>query len=152
MPRSGKEDRVPEARALYAAGTTKAVIAKSLGVARSTVTHWSKQDAAAGRPWERDAGPVPRGRLRALLEERLADLAKQDDATDAKAAAASEDRMLKICRVLDYLDSGSDDLDSCFDAMERFGAFCVRSLSEADMVPVRKAITQFLDELRREHS
>ncbi len=152
MPRSEREDKAPEARALYAAGATKAVIARSLDVARSTITHWSKQDADAGRPWERDAEPMQRGRLRALLEQRLADLAKQDDGTDAKAAAASEDRMLKICRVLDHLDDESDDLDSCFNAMERFGGFCVRNLSEADMDRVRRAITLFLDELRREHS
>ncbi len=88
MPRSEREDKAPEVRALYAAGAAKAHIAKSLGVARSTVTRWSKEDAVAGRPWKHDADPMQRGRLRALLERRLADLAKQDDGTDAKAAAA----------------------------------------------------------------
>ncbi len=152
MARSEREDKAPEARALYAAGATKAVITKSLDVARSTITHWSKQDAAAGRPWERDAEPMERGRLRALLEQRLADLAKQDDGTDAKAAAASEDRMLKICRVLDHLQDEGSQLDALVDATLRFAKFCRRNLSEDEMGPVRKAVRLFVEHLKKELS
>ncbi len=150
MPRSDREDKAPEARALYAAGAAKSHIAKSLGVARSTVTRWSQEDGAAGRPWKHDADPMQRGRLRALLERRLADLAKQG--ADGKEAAAAEDRMLKICRVLDHLQDEGSQLDALVDATLRFAKFCRRNLSEDEMGPVRKAVRLFVEHLKKELS
>ena len=60
--------------------------------------------------------------------------------------------MLKVCKVLEYLRAGEDDLDAQLAAMKRFAGFCIRTLSEDEMTPVRKAIRLFLDDLKREHS
>jgi hypothetical protein len=83
------------------------------------------------------------------LEQRLADLV--DLSLDAEQTGRIEDRMLKICRIIEFL-RGGDEIGAQIDAMEAFAKFCLRTLSESDMQPVRMAITRFLDELKRENS
>lgn len=112
--------------------------------------------AALPLPPARGAGPrharTPdaSARLARRLEERLAVLVEKSEASpnDPKL----EDRMLKVCKVLEYLRAGEDDLDAQLAAMKRFAGFCIRTLSEDEMTPVRKAIRLFLDDLKREHS
>jgi transposase len=158
-----RKQRLAEARALYAEGATYAVIAEALGVSPRTVRRWARREREAGRPWQRGGGtespprpsapsrsdePLSR-RLCCKLEERLARLVEQSELADEDARL--EDRMLKICRVLDSLRAG-DELTARLEAIKRFAAFCVRTLPDEEMTPVRKAIRLFIEELRREHS
>jgi hypothetical protein len=83
------------------------------------------------------------------LERRLADLV--DRAPDAEQSGRVEDRMLKICRIIEFLRSG-DEIGPQLRAIHNFASFCIRTLSESDMGPVRMAVTRYLDELKKEHS
>ncbi|MCD6416729.1 MAG: helix-turn-helix domain-containing protein [Planctomycetes bacterium] len=160
MGTSRREELVPQARALRAEGVSKRGIAAALGVSFRTVQRWASQDAAAGLPWMGDTAPPDtsldrpdltlKERLRRKLQRRLEQLVDgaEEDMKDQK----SEDRMLKLCRILEYLDEDEDDPRAQLVAMERFAEFCVQNLSEAEMGPVRKATWLFLEELRREHS
>jgi len=163
LAESQKEMLLPRARALYAEGSTYDVIAESLGVSARTVRRWAAQDRAAGRPWRRDAErasstsrpSLPRGEgsaeaLRARLRERLDYLVAQSELNpdDAKL----DDRMLKLCRVLEHLHKEAADVDAQLEALERFTRFCLQNLSEDEMDPVRKAVRLFLDNLKEEHS
>jgi len=162
-----KSKHLPEARALYAEGLSMAAIAEALPVSVSTVRRWAREEAAGGRPWTRRATPESRPevrqdttaphrrvsprrplaeRLRRRLERRLEKLVRQH-ANDVSTTAL-EDHMLKTCKVLELL-KDHDDPGTQLEAMRRFAAFCVRTLSEDEMGPVRKAIRLFLDEVRK---
>ena len=117
--------------------------------------------AKPARPGRRTA--TRRGLCR-LIERRLADLvhdctepARQAEdgqgggAPDAKDAKA-EERILRLCKILEALRSGEDNLRAQLDAMKGFAAFCTRTLTEEEMTPVRKAVRLFLDALKKEHS
>jgi hypothetical protein len=164
---SQKARKLVEARALYAGGATKPVIAEALGVSLRTIQKWAREDAMAGQAWGREGAtgspnavpPVPElssqdnttsaDQLCRKLEERLARLIEAGDpAKDARL----EDRMLKLCKVLESLRASQDDVAPQLEAMKRFASFCVRTLSEDEMSPVRKAIRLFLEDLRKEHS
>ena len=154
-------DRREQARALYAEGTAVPVIARAVGVSAGTVRRWKRRDAegdcpwrseveaAAGRPCACAGGGHDAGRLRRMLEEHLSALAERSAANPDKPGA--EDRMLKVCRVLEFL-RNADDVESQLQAMKRFAAFCVRTLPEGEMAPVREAIHLFLEHLRRENA
>ncbi len=167
MAQSKRSELLPQARALYAEGISKAVIAESLEVAPSTVRRWARRDAQAGRPWQRGGQPPPApqrtpaagarpghqcraDRLCHRLEERLERLIEADDSKSD--GTRLEDRMLKLCRVLEHLRGEQDELRAQLEAMKRFAGFCTRTLTEQEMGPVRKAVRLFLEELRREHS
>lgn len=182
MARTRKAKLLPEARALYAEGASKPVIAEALKVPLRTVQRWAQQDAKAGRPWQRgpseprmpagrrpplaeaprsdDAGKPSRAdnqeprsltdRLCRRLEERLEGLIEKSEGK--KPDPRLEDRMLKICKVLEYLRGEDNDLSAQLRAMKRFATFCVQTLSEEEMTPVRKATRLFLEDLKREHS
>ena len=59
--------------------------------------------------------------------------------------------MLKVCRVLEFL-RDDDDLEAQLRTVEDFASFCMETLTEEEMRPVRKAIHMFLDKLKRENS
>ena len=84
-----------------------------------------------------------------MLEQRLADLVARSINEPDKAGA--EDRMLKICRVLEFLRE-ADDLEAQLRAIKGFAAFCMQTLTEDEMPPVRKVIHLFLEKLRRENA
>ncbi len=160
MTTGTKQELLPQARALYAEGLPKGVIAEALDVSPRTVRRWARQDREAGRPWRRDAENPTRphaarrsacpAELRADLEGHLADLValQGTDQDDGKL----EDRMLKVCRVLDHLRADEHDVGAQLRGLKRFAAWCVRHLREQDMAPVRRAIRRFLDELKEQHS
>jgi transposase len=170
VAQSPKAKLLPRARALYAAGSDDGVIAASLNVSETTIRRWAREDEQAGEPWLRDGGPDgptrrpsdrthprPRTRTRAgtdalcrQLQDRLERLIQrsEEDLDDAKI----EERMLKVCRVLESLRGEAADLDAQLELTKRFAAFCMRNLSEQEMDPVRKAIRLFVDNLREEHS
>ncbi len=233
-----KDKLLPKARALMAAGATKAVAARTVGVHRDTLSRWIREEradlsasdngaatappattgegpaaraggilpagpadggatpsaplphtgvspsapASCGSPDEVAAPPVlappapappapappalapfvrhrpllrrrsPAGleRLTRRLEERLEELVGKSE--EAPNDPKWEDRMLKLCKVLEFVRSADDDLTPLLAAMQKFAAFCVRTLPEAEMAPVRKAVRLFLDHLKREHS
>lgn len=150
-----------QARVLYAEGAATSVIARAVGVAPATVRRWARKAAQAGAPWQREARPRPHcnqacrpartaeADLRHMLEQRLADLVARSAEEPDKPGA--EDRMLKVCKVLEFL-RGADDLEAQLRAIKGFAAFCVQALSEDEMAPVRKAIHLFLEKLRRENA
>ena len=166
MARSCKDKLLPRARALYAEGSPKPVIAEALKVSLRTVQQWARKDALSGHPWRRETEPVPataagRPAARSMgaspaeeicrkLEERLERLIEAGET--AKDGARLEDRMLKICKVLEHLRAGRDEVGAQLSAMKRFAAFCLRTLSEEEMSPVRKAIRLFVENLKKEHS
>jgi transposase-like protein len=171
MAKSLRSRLFPQAQALIAEGVPRGVIAKSLDVNPSTLRRWVRESrgavstpaALAGAvPAERPDSVAPIGRaeggaapssdssadqLSRKIEERLARLIETGD-NDAK----TEDRMLKLCKVLECLRADEDDLDAQLAAMRKFARFCVRTLCEEEMTPIRKAVRLFLDELQREHS
>ncbi len=169
MPKQSRKDELlPQARVLCAEGMSKAEVASALHVSRRTIQRWAKQDRDAGRPWRRpgdgEAESPSRGRTDALassggdlvervyakLQERLEDLVESGE--EESGSARVEDRMLKICRVLDYLRSDRDPVGEQLRAMKAFAAFCLRTLNEEQMRPVRKAIRMFLDDLKKENT
>jgi len=160
VPKCKREKLLPQARTLAAEGVARPEIAAALDVAPSTIYRWANRDAEAGRPWD-ETGPPPApavttppptnaDRLYRRLQERLERLIDESD-IDAKSTGL-ENRMLKLCKVLDHLREDRDDLQGQLTAMKRFGSFCARHLPEEQMSPVRKAIRMFLDELKRAHS
>ena len=59
--------------------------------------------------------------------------------------------MLKVCRVIEHLDPDTDDPTIQLAVLKGFVNFCVRTLSEPDMPPLRKAIRLYLDDLKARH-
>jgi len=168
MTAAERKELLDRARALYAEGVDPKTIAGSLHVSPATVRRWARKARAAGDPWQREAAPRPRSRcacpghdaaapsprpttadLHALLEQRLADLVACSVAEPEKPGA--EDRMLKVCRVLEFLRE-DDDLETQLRTVDDFASFCLETLTEEEMRPVRKAIHMFLDKLKRESS
>jgi transposase-like protein len=114
-------------------------------------------DDPAGAPASGCEAPCDCGRGAGLstvevcrrLEQRLGSLMAQG--TDAEQSGRVEDRMLKICRIIEFLRSG-DEIGSRLQAMHEFARFCIGTLSESEMQPVRMAITRYLDKLKEENS
>jgi len=168
MTAGRNEKLIEQARALYAEGLGQAEIASALAVSARTISRWARRDAEAGRPWRRErAGDVARPpkeppstsrdrsrrtaeRLRRSLEKRLARLVKASEADDDNGRI--EDRMLKLCKVLEFLRADSSDLDCQLRTLERFTAFCLTALCDEEMDPVRKAVRMFMEQIRRESS
>ncbi len=149
MGETKKTQHLDEARALYREGLSIPQIAAALPVSASTLRRWLRAEAEAASP-EPEEAAAPAEKLRRKLEERLERLVEESeaDATDGKL----EDRMLKLCRVLEFLRGEEDDVSAQLVAMKRFAAFCLRTLSEREMAPVRKATRLFVEKLKREHS
>lgn len=157
MAESKRDRLLPEARALAAEGVPNREIAAALDVAPSTIRRWARCDAEAGRPWRKPGAPTaatPPPRRADRLYNRVEGLLEQliDESDVEQKSANLENRMLKLCRVLEHLRERRDDLEGQLAAMQRFGAFCARNLPEEQMRPVRRAVRLFLDDLKREHS
>ncbi len=160
MGHNVKKERLPEARALYESGVRVSEIAAALNVSPRTIRRWRSAEADAGRPWRRDCDsparvphrPAPSRRhdLVRELEESLADLVGRMGTEDEDARLP--DRMLKLCRVIDFLRDDSDDPTCALQTMERFAAFCMDRMTEEEVAPVRRAVSMFVETLRREHT
>jgi len=158
MAKSLKVKLLPQALALRAEGVSMPVIAKTLNVAVRTVERWLREESRQRPHQVTEAGgeakpagpPLPPDELVSRLEGRLARLIEASDG--AADEAKLEDRMLKVCKVLESLRAGRDDLTAQLRAMNRFAAFCLSALSEDEMPPVRKAVRLFMDSLKRESS
>ncbi len=160
METDKKKELLPRARLLYAEGLSTREVAAALDVSQSTVRRWARREEEAGRPWSREgsdpgatllAGQQPLGEtLRRKVQERLDQLMAmaEENLEDSKL----EDRILKLCRVLDYLRKQQDDLGAQLRALRKFAEFCLRHLTEEEMTPVRKAVRLFVDHLREEYS
>jgi len=72
-------------------------------------------------------------------------------AVPRKAGRSPEGRMLDVCRVMERLHPDTDDPTIQLAVLKEFVAFCVRTLSEEDMGPLRKAIRLYLDDLKARH-
>ncbi|NLW49843.1 MAG: hypothetical protein GXY85_03245 [Candidatus Brocadiaceae bacterium] len=149
-PGLSRAERMDRARVLEAEGVPTRVIAAAVGRSPDTIRRWRR---AARAPAASTDGPRPArpGRaspaeLRARLERRLAALVDEGDEPEKGA----EDRMLKICRILEFL-QGAQDLDAQLRVVRDFAVFCLQALTEDEMQPVRKAIHMYLDKLKREN-
>lgn len=154
MSRSKKARHLDEALALRREGLSPGQIAAALPVSASTVRRWLRAERQAPSPEterpEPDRTEPSAERLRRKLEERLERLIEESEVDQGNARL--EDRMLKVCKVLEFLRGEGDDVAAQLEAMDGFSDFCVRTLSEGEMTPVRKAVRLFLDELKRKHS
>jgi hypothetical protein len=128
---------IDEARVLYEAGATTETIATSACVSPSTIRRWARKAKAAGAPWQRQASTPPR-RSQASVPPAAA-------RPDTPATAGDLRTLLEFLR-------GADDLEARLRGMKDFAGFCVQTLTEDEMPPVRKAIHMFLDKLKRENS
>jgi hypothetical protein len=152
------------ARDSYGRGLPVDAIAQTLNVSVMSILRWRQQDMEAGMPWTGPAQPQHadpgaaepqlRELLRSQLQTHLAELVRQ--ALNAKNKARAryptfEDRMLKVCRVIEHLNPDADDPMVQLKVMQGFAAFCVRTLSEQEIGPVRKAVRLFLDDLKARH-
>ena len=144
------------ARDLYSQGQSLDAIAQTLKVSVMSLLRWRQQDMEMGRPWVcADRSEEPQAQLRVLLssqlEMHLAALMREALWPRKKGRPrypTYEDRMLKVCRVMEHLRPDSDDLTAQLEVMRGFARFCVRTLSEDEMGPVRKAVRLFLDDLQ----
>lgn len=167
MMQSRKQKLLPEAQALRDAGASTNEIAESLGVPPGTVRRWLSGEAGKHAPGTDGLRRKLEARLKELIEESepqpqaagsdetKTGKGKGDEAKAGKSKsdeAKVEDRMLKLCKVLEFLREDEDDITPQLDAMKRFASFCVRTLTEDEMPPVRKAVRLFLDNLKREHT
>ena len=59
--------------------------------------------------------------------------------------------MLDVCRAMERLRPDTDDPTIQLAVLKGSVAFCVRTLSEPDMPPLRKAIRLYLDDLKARH-
>ncbi len=141
---------LPQARALHREGVPATGIASSLGVSRRTVDRWRERDEGMGNPWDVVQAEDPGQRLRRRVEERLLALADAMDGDEPDPKL--EDRMLKLCRVLDHLPTDEADIDSQLAWARQFVTFCLHNLTEDEMPPIRKAVRLFLDDLKERNS
>ena len=152
------------ARDSYGRGLPVDAIAQTLNVSVMSILRWRQQDMEAGMPWTGPAQPQPadpgaeepqlRDLLRSQLETHLAELVRQALNAENKGRArypTFEDRMLKVCRVIEHLNPDTDDPGIQLAVLRGFVAFCVRTLSEAEIGPVRKALRLYLDDLKARH-
>jgi len=138
-----KERYVGWARRLYAEGLCRSHVAEALGVTFATVNGWYHQDEAAGRSW--DEARRERERCDPLtvlhkLRRRFADLVEQGE---------SEERLLKLARVIELCSQTQTDTAQVLSALEGLVEFCVRTLSPREIRPIRDAIEGFMLELKR---
>lgn len=162
MPHDDKEDRKRRARDLFARGLAKTEIAREMGVSPSTVYRWAREDREDGNPWSRRAAPCQRAsrqpespapdrdRLRRRLHARLQALVERAEREPDEAKL--EQRMLKLCRVLEHLQPEASDPKAQLEALDRFATFCAQNLCEDELDPVRRALRIYMDHLKEVHS
>jgi len=139
------------ARQLYEQGSALDAIARSVKTPVMSVLRWHRDDEAKGLQWLRPGEPTFEQKMRARLYRHLEVLLRAAETRKKQARApypTLEDRMLKVCQVIKHLSPDCDDLMAQLLAMKEFADFCVRTLSEEEMGPVRKAVRMFLDELK----
>jgi hypothetical protein len=150
MPATKRRTLLPQARALHREGVPATGIASSLGVSRRTIDRWRASDEGMGNSWDAGQTESPSRRLRRRVEERLLVLADAMDGDEHDLKL--EDRMLKLCRVLDHLPTDEADIDSQFAWIRQFVTFCLHNLTEDEMPPIRRAVRLFLDDLKERNS
>ena len=99
-------------------GLRLGAIAQTLKASVMSLLRWRQQDMEMGRPWaSADRSEEPQAQLRALLssqlEMHLAALVRDALWPRKKGRPrypTYEDRMLKVCRVMEHLRPDSDDL------------------------------------------
>ena len=139
------------ARQLYEQGSALDAIARSVKTPVMSVLRWRRDDETKGRQWLRPGEPTLQEKMRARLYRHLDVLIEAAESRRKQTRArypTLEDRMLRVCQVIEHLAPDSDDLTAQLLALQKFAAFCVRTLSEEEMGPVRKAVRMFLDELK----
>lgn len=95
----------------------------------------------------------PTDRVCRVLEQRLDRAIDELSGCEPAAAEAAklEDRVLKLCKVIEAMRHGRDDIGLQLSAIDRFADYCLQNLTEEEMQPVRTAISMFLEDLRREN-
>jgi len=139
------------ARQLYEQGSALDAIARSVKTSVMSVLRWRRHDQARGAPWLRAGELTPQERMRARLYRHLEVLIDAAESRRKQTRArypTLEDRMLRVCQVIEHLGPDAEDLTAQLRAMERFAAFCPGALCEEEMGPVRKAVRMFLDHLK----
>jgi AcrR family transcriptional regulator len=134
------------AAVLRAEGRSFRSIAQELGVASTTVARWFPKGETGHLLSVAE-------RLCTQLDRRLEKLFADDEAApDAERDPKLIDRALKLCKLREALRAGPDDVSTGLTAMSRFVRFCLVHMTEDEMPPIRRAVTLFIDELKRENS
>ena len=140
---------ISRARELYAAGLSQRQVAEVLGVHRTTVRTWARQERDQGQAWEKLREERRRTRPSLILRElkrRFADALLRQPAED-ETPKDVEDRLLKLTRIIEgygKLGGVADRLE----VMEEFAAFCAGTLGKEERTVVRRAVTGYLQQVK----
>jgi hypothetical protein len=88
-----------------------------------------------------------RSETREKLEEHFHKVVQ--DLSPEEKGYKSEDRALKVTKLIAFMEERADRTEASLRAMAGFVRFCLRELTEEEMQPVRKAVRMFTEELRR---
>jgi len=146
MTVSRKKELMPMAEILRAEGRTYDEIAEQIGIASKTVARWFQiEQARRNRPLTQRLSEQLEARLEKLFEDEES---KDEQKHDPKFA----DRALKLCKLIEALRAGPDEISASLIAIMRFIRFCLITLTEEEMQPIRRAVALFIDDLKQENS
>ncbi len=146
MTVSRKKELMPMAEVLRAEGRTYDEIADEIGVAPKTIARWFQAEQAERKR------PLTE-RLSEQLEARLEKLFEDEESEDEeKHDPKFTDRALKLCKLIEALRAGPDEVSASLIAIMRFIRFCLITLTEDEMRPIRRAVALFIDDLKQENS
>jgi len=159
MSERKKERLLSQARTFYAEGLCKREVAEAIGVSESTIHDWIRKDRGQGIDWDelrkerkRTSPEVVLG----ILERRFANLVAGGEAPakegEEKKEPPSEDRLLKLLRVIELYRGMKADVAVDLGALERFVRFCVRNLPPQQIAPVAEAVDAYMEHLKRKRA
>lgn len=153
MSKRHSASTISRARALFADGVSMAEISRSLGVHHNTVKYWARRDRKAGAPWSQLRRQRLAGSTRPLQRE-IADRATEllHDPDAPPDAHLTEERILKILKILEGCRKLDVDISGHLEALGDFAKFCARSLDPDDIPVIRNAVELYLDQMKRENS
>jgi len=149
-----KRDRlIGRARELYAAGLTHDEVARALAVHPSTVNAWAAYDRGRDLDWEKAREERRRTRPGAVLRKLKARFARALDASgqaEGDAVAETEDRLLKLTRIIESYSKFSGGISARLRVMEEFADFCAAELDPERLAAVRAAMAAYLGRVKNE--
>jgi len=145
-----RQSLLPQARALYAAGSTIDEVAEALGVSPGTLYRWKRGDAETSADW--DARRETRRRkdphaLITLLETRLIQVAESQD----MEPGAWADVLQKVSNVLEKVRARVGDLSTTLGTLHEFALWAAEQATDEDLAVLRRLIEAYLSHLKRSH-
>lgn len=150
-----KDKLLSRARRLYADGLSLSEVAEALGVSRSTVSRWKRDERDRGRDWdeERRQRRMSRpDRVMNALDKRFGRMVAElesEGGDESVLKSRYEERLLKLLKVIDLYRDIQGDPAAALSVMEGFVRFCVRNFPEDKLEPIREAVESYLGHLKR---